>query len=626
MPVPPCTPWRSVWLPRAIAAVALVVGLPLFLRSPPWCDITLYQMAARNILQGGVHYRDLFDTNLPGFVWAMTALYSVFGPNVVVVRVLDLLIVLGVVLLIDRLAKWGGATPAARWWAFASAALFYPFTMEMAHAQRDTWMTLPGFAAVALRVRRGVAGGVSDPSPFRRSLYEGLLWGAAVWMKPHVALVALAVWLLTAWRLAAERPRPRRAVALDLLGNLLGGLAVGLAGLLWLVASGAWGDFCEVFLKWNPHYMELTNTELETRWSQALFWFPPWSLGLVLTVPLALASVLDMAPWLSRIGADAQGERGWPGRWLPWYLWDREVGTDARFARGVLSGLYLAWAIQAFFLQRGFHYVHVPETLLMFGVWASHRWAWAAVAFAWLVVTSGLWLAADCNSGLRDGLNELNPQARERYLPRHLLTSGTRLRLWPECWRLDMPDAERYALWDKLSLHPPHEAVISWQEIAELAEFLRTVKNEDGTVGVKDGEVVAWFDSPHAVYLLLDVKPGLRYMHVYTAISIGAGESGRVGHPRVMADLRAAEHAKYVISDLEWVALIAEPRDGTREDFLGPPCNAPRYLLPARMPFRGDFPFNQPTVFRTRNGRGRYIIHELRTREDTKRCPWQEQF
>src|SRR5215218_4086988 len=82
MPGHLCLPWRSVWLPRAVTAVALVIGLPLFLRSPPWCDITLYQLAARNLLQGGVHYRDLFDTNLPGFVWAMTALYSLFGPNV----------------------------------------------------------------------------------------------------------------------------------------------------------------------------------------------------------------------------------------------------------------------------------------------------------------------------------------------------------------------------------------------------------------------------------------------------------------------------------------------------------------------------------------------------------------
>ena len=67
------------------------------------------------------------------------------------VRVVDLLVVAGVVALIDRLAKWGGASPAARWWALAGAALFYPFTAEMSHAQRDTWMATLSLAAVALR-------------------------------------------------------------------------------------------------------------------------------------------------------------------------------------------------------------------------------------------------------------------------------------------------------------------------------------------------------------------------------------------------------------------------------------------------------------------------------------------
>lgn len=314
MPLHLCPLWRSVWLPRAVAAVALVVGVPLFLRSPPWCDITLYLMAARNLLHGGVHYRDLFDTNLPGFVWAMTAISAAFGPNVLVVRLVDLLVVLGVVLLIDRLAKWGGATPVGRWWALAGAAVFYPFTVEMAHAQRDTWMALPGLAAVVLRLRRtrgehsdasplpptvpkGAEGGASSRGVFRRSFCEGLLWGAGVWMKPHIALMALVVWLLTAWRLAGDRPRPWRAAGADLLGNLLGGLTVGLPGVAWMVAAGAWGPFLDVFTEWNPKYMKLARNEFHWRVEQELYWFPPWSIFAVLTAPIALLSVIDAAPW-----------------------------------------------------------------------------------------------------------------------------------------------------------------------------------------------------------------------------------------------------------------------------------------------------------------------------------------
>jgi hypothetical protein len=631
-----CTPWRSVWLPRAVTAVALVVAIPLFLRSPPWCDITLYQLAARNLLDGGTHYRDLFDTNLPGFVWAMTALGTVFGQNVIVVRALDLLIVLGVVLLLDRLVKWGGATLAGRWWVIAGAAMFYPFTVEMSHAQRDTWMALPGFAAVVLRARRGIGApapaapagtGAGTPSPFRQSVYEGLLWGAAVWMKPHIVLMALVVWLLTARRLADGQKRPWRAAAADLLGNLVGGLAVGLPGVVWLIASGTWGPFYDVFTFWNPRYMELAASELHWRLKQELHWFPPWSLCLVVTVPLALLSVLDMAPWQSRARAAAR-PTGWLGRWLPRHLWDKSAGADERFVRGVLGGLYLTWAAQAFFVQRGFEYAHIPETLLMFGVWATHRWAWVPVVFVWLAVTSGIGALADVNPAVQNGFNGWTAEERRRYLPRHLITDPDRLRLWPQCWRFAMSDAERYQLWDRLRLHPPHEASIGWEELGEVAEFLRAAPRGDGTTGVRDGEVIAWFDSPHAVYLMLGIKPGFRYMHVYTAVAIFDPTDGRPGREHVLQALRKNRDERgqkylYVISDLEWVALAAGNNPVRRAQFLGPARNPnnpldPCGLLPVFSPYPDEFPFNQPTVFRTRNGTGRYIVHRVVTLDDRK--------
>src|SRR5580658_1701306 len=107
MPIPTPLPWRSLWLPRLAVFFALLAGLPLYLQSPLWCDITLYDLAARNLLKGGVHYRDLFDTNLPGFVWLLTGLRWLFGPSAIVVCIADLAVVAGVVALIDVLAKWG---------------------------------------------------------------------------------------------------------------------------------------------------------------------------------------------------------------------------------------------------------------------------------------------------------------------------------------------------------------------------------------------------------------------------------------------------------------------------------------------------------------------------------------
>ncbi|MBA4066018.1 MAG: hypothetical protein C0501_20325 [Isosphaera sp.] len=621
-------PWRSVWLPRAVTAAALLAGLPLFLRMPLWCDLTLYDLAARNLLDGGVHYRDVFDTNLPGFVWALAALRGVFGFGAVTLRVADLVIVAGVVLLIDRLAGRGGGTPAARWWAVAGAAVLYPFAVEMAHCQRDTWMALPVLAAVLLRVRRA-----ADPSPrpFAAAALEGALWGAAVWVKPHAVFMAAGVWLVTARRVAGGW----RGFAADVLGNLAGGLAVGAAGVLALVASGTWPHFWEVIDVWAPEYADLAGREYEMGYNHdlQLGWFPPWSLWLLPTLPLAALSVLDAVPWGRRPPA-GDARPGPVGRVLPGWLWDREAGPDARFARAALAALWFAWACQAYFVQRAFMYVHMAETLLMLGLWAAHRWAVPFVVILWVTVTSLAWVAADHDPAVRevltrwsrhDGVPDHGEPDRERYLVRHPLAYWERTRHWPDCWRTDLTEAERYALWDRVKRYQDHEASPGWEELAEVAEYLRSR-------GAGDGEVIAWHDSPHALYLTMNLRPGLRFQHINTVV--GISDRGRA---QVMAELwEKAGTARFAVSDLGWAALGQEP--DVKAAMLAPArgwvpvvlarvgplpvlgLRYDRYPPKLRNWVRAAFPFNQPAVFRSRNGAGRYVVHEL----DPPLCdrPW----
>ena len=57
---------------------------------PPWNDVTLHDMVARTILRGGVLYRDVFDTNLPGIDWSMAAIRYLFGWSYEVLRAVDL--------------------------------------------------------------------------------------------------------------------------------------------------------------------------------------------------------------------------------------------------------------------------------------------------------------------------------------------------------------------------------------------------------------------------------------------------------------------------------------------------------------------------------------------------------
>ena len=88
---------------------------------PPWNDVTLHDMAVRSMLRGGVHYRDVFDTNLPGIDWAMAGVRLAFGWSYEVLRAVDLVVIaLAVVLAarvgapgrrergVDRVARRGG--------------------------------------------------------------------------------------------------------------------------------------------------------------------------------------------------------------------------------------------------------------------------------------------------------------------------------------------------------------------------------------------------------------------------------------------------------------------------------------------------------------------------------------
>lgn len=595
---------RSVWFPRVVTGAALLIGLPLFLRMPLWCDLTLYDMAARNLLAGGVHYRDLFDTNLPGFVWLLTGLRAAFGFGAFQLRCADLLIVAAIVVLVDRLAKRGGATLATRWWAIAGAAVLYPTSTEMNHAQRDVWMALPVAAAVVLRLRRSAEGDRTAGSMFRGAALEGLLWGTAVWIKPHCALMALGVWVLTARRVAGTAQRQWPGLAADLAGNVVGGLVVGLAGIGWLVASGAWPEFWAVVTEWAPEYNAMARREFDDRWHRELFWFPPWSLWLIPTLPLALLSIVDAVPWRGRVTREGPGP---VGRFLPSWLWDRNASAQARFARGTLAALWFVWAVQSFVVQRGFAYVHLSELFLMFALWASHRWAMPAFTLLWVTLTSGAWLVADYNPALRERLQSVATDRLvsadgevEHYLNRHPLLDPERWKLWPGCWHRVGSEREQHRLWDRLQRMKDHEAVISWEEMGEVADFLRAQ-------GVRDGEVIAWHDSPHAVYAVLGVKPGIRYMHVVTIQSITPE-----AHARIRRELAAtAGVARFAVSDLELPTLGLPPAERLR--ILGPPADPPRDLLPVALQpaYRQQFPFNQPAVFRSRGGLGRYIVHKL---------------
>src|SRR6516225_78554 len=134
---------RLAWV---VLAALVLFNLPLFLCMPLWTDVTLYDICAGNVLDGGVHYRDVFDNNFPGIVWLHVLIRSLLGWSHEAIRLVDLLFLTGSLLLLANWLKLVGRSRAVQVWTVALCFLFYFSTTEMCHCQRDPWAFLPALA------------------------------------------------------------------------------------------------------------------------------------------------------------------------------------------------------------------------------------------------------------------------------------------------------------------------------------------------------------------------------------------------------------------------------------------------------------------------------------------------
>jgi hypothetical protein len=509
---------------------------------PLYADVTTFDLGARNLLRGGVHYRDSYDNGLPGMVWLHVGIRALLGWRSEAIRLVDFLVVAGVVGLLVFWLRPLGLTRAARVWTAAVLFGFYFATPEVCHCQRDMWMLLPAAGALLVR-RRQVAALLGTPRPLRgvalRAVAEGLCWGAAFWIKPFVALPGLACWLLAAAQVRRASARPGRVLAVDAAGLLAGGLLAGALGVAWLLGSGSWSYFWDTLLGWDENYYHQASNGVLRRTTFLLGQFRPWG-----WVHLAAAPIAAWSVW--RVLAPARATDA-PG-----------PGQEA-----LLGGFYLAWLVQANYLQYGYLYHLAPAFLLALAVVAGRRWLPGPSLLGWALLLGFLALAA----------------------VRHPLADIRRTALWGRCWR----EGSTPELQNRLALTTEPRRP-DWVALRRVATFLKEQ-------GVGDGELTCYSFGTTPLYLQLDVKPSTRFVSGIDDIVGGAPHR----QDRVRAEL-AASPQRYIVTDLQFLEADLQAAGVLRAQAAeGRLVLAPDYAAA----LKARYPWSEPVIFRA----GPYLVH-----------------
>ncbi|MBW2456813.1 MAG: hypothetical protein JRI68_20010 [Deltaproteobacteria bacterium] len=248
----------------SVVALALATALLLVLIATfdYGRDQGIYAVVGREILDGGMPYRDAWDFKPPGIYIVYAAAHALSGGAPWGIRILEVAGAIATLWMLTQLSQ--------RWWNQWQIGLWAGFVAVLVHAQLDFWHsaqpeTFGGMLSVA-----GLWVG-TDPRGKRHRwplLVSGVLFGCAGLLKPPLAGggAVLAVWF--GWRALRAPPAPgtarRRWPRLLRPAGwvLLGGTLPFALTLLWFWARGALPAMQETFLDFVPHYTALGWTDL----------------------------------------------------------------------------------------------------------------------------------------------------------------------------------------------------------------------------------------------------------------------------------------------------------------------------------------------------------------------------
>ena len=498
---PTTTATRSIteWLSWVLLLVFLVVTVPPMLCMPLWCDVTYYDYVAQNIHQGKLLYVDVWEINFPGMGLIQSALRRLIGFRVEALRIVDLIVVAFILAASVRLLRLGQSNrlPRIPIGLFSLlGCIFYTSTAEGNHCQRDVWMLLPIMVALNVRHESRLNEG-SNRTQLIRSAMEGILWGIAVWIKPHVVVIGFAVWFQS----VVLQPNRRRLV--DTVGLLIGGMSLGAGGLGALWFTGAWSSFWDIMLNWNPDYVSATNSvEERIRFYTIHFGtFFPWSVMVVLSV-LGSTRIL-MRQFVNRLKKS-----------------EDDLQQDHSPAP-LLCACLLGWLAEYVVLQRPHDYVLVGMTLLGLTTLLAVSDATNRVR-RWQVVA---WTIVVCS------------------LIHHPALHPRRLDAWKEC----LAQGSTPEMRQRLSMNTGIGKT-DWPDLKRIQAFLEKR-------GVRDGEVTCYSVSTHPLYLEMGINAPTRYPYLDLLINYHPSQVNNISQT-----VYESSH-RYLVADVWSAGVEFHPRE-----------------------------------------------------------------
>lgn len=347
------------------ATLVVLAAAALLLTFGTGRDQGIYTVVAREMLDGGLPYRDAWDFKPPGIFLIYALARTLTGGAAWGIRLIEAAGMVATAVGLVQLAK--------RWWGEPRIGLVAAALMALVHAQLDFWHTAQPETFGGMLIVAGLVVGTVDKPRALHYVVAGALFGAAGLLKPPLAGAGavFALWDAT-HRLRGHAgpisPRLKSArIHVPLLSVLLGGVVPFAITLAWFATNDALSDLHRTLFVFTPHYTALgwVGQSFGGLLYRALAeWLVGYSSG------IAVGLLLALAQWRAVVG-------------------QRGVGL----LLGVVAIQLVGVALQGKFFP--YHYAGCwPASALVaalgwWGLWrgavARGRLAVAGAAAAWLV-------------------------------------------------------------------------------------------------------------------------------------------------------------------------------------------------------------------------------------------------